>query len=62
MKKILLSIALLCSVSVYAQKNVLLESSFWQAKPTLEAVKAEVEKGANPAQFNQSSFDPVVMA
>ena len=62
MKKLLFSIALLWSVSVHAQKNTLLESSFWQSKPNVDAVKAEIEKGAKPAQFNQSSFDPVVLA
>lgn len=53
---------MLWSVSVYAQKNSLLEGSFWQTKPTVDAVKAEIEKGANPSQLNQSSFDPVVLA
>ncbi|RNL56128.1 ankyrin repeat domain-containing protein [Pedobacter jejuensis] len=62
MKKLLFAISLLWSISVQAQKNSLLESSFWQTKPDVNAVKAEIEKGANPAQFNPSSFDPVVMA
>jgi len=62
MKKLFFAITVLWSVSVQAQKNSLLESSFWQKKPDVTAVKAEIEKGANPAQFNQSSFDPVVLA
>ncbi|GGI25496.1 ankyrin repeat domain-containing protein [Pedobacter mendelii] len=62
MNKLLLAIALLWSISVQAQKNSLLESSFWQGKPDVNTVKAEIEKGANPAQFNPSSFDPVVLA
>ncbi|MFC4210414.1 ankyrin repeat domain-containing protein [Pedobacter lithocola] len=62
MKKLLFAIGLLFSISVQAQKNSLLEASFWQTKPDVNAVKAEIEKGANPAQFNPSSFDPVVMA
>lgn len=62
MKKLLFAIILIWSVSVQAQKNSLLESSFWQGKPNADVVKAEIEKGANPSQLNQSSFDPVVMA
>lgn len=58
-----LSIALVgVALSVQAQKNTLLEQSFWQGKPTADQVKAEVEKGNSPSQFNPSSFDPVVLA
>ncbi len=61
--KQLLSIALVgVALSVQAQKNTLLEQSFWQGKPTIDQVKAEVEKGNSPSQFNPSSFDPVVLA
>jgi len=62
MKKLLFAIALMWTISVHAQKNTLLESSFWQTKPTVDAVKSEIENGANPSQLNQSSFDPVVLA
>lgn len=61
--KQLLSLALVgVALSVQAQKNTLLEQSFWQGKPTADQVKAEVEKGNSPSQFNPSSFDPVVLA
>ena len=61
--KQLLSIALVgVALSVQAQKNTLLEQSFWQGKPTADQVKAEVEKGNSPSQLNPSSFDPVVLA
>jgi len=62
MKKILLAITMLWSVSTLAQKNSLLEQSFWQGKPDVNTVKAEIAKGANPSEFNRMSFDPVVMA
>jgi ankyrin repeat protein len=62
MKKLMLAFAVLCSVSVQAQKNMLLDQAFWQGKPDVNAVKAEIEKGANPSQLNPSSFDPVVLA
>ncbi|MFT3827864.1 MAG: ankyrin repeat domain-containing protein [Chitinophagaceae bacterium] len=42
--------------------NTLLDQSFWQNKPGVEAVKAEVAKGNDPAQLNGSAFDPVVLA
>ncbi len=60
---------MLLSTSTQAQRpagpqtnNPLLNASFWQEKPGLDAVKAAVEKGANPAEFNGNAFDPVVMA
>ncbi|SER65426.1 ankyrin repeat domain-containing protein [Pedobacter rhizosphaerae] len=62
MKKLLLALTVLWSVSAQAQKNTLLDQSFWQGKADVNAVKAEIEKGANPAQLNGMSFDPVVMA
>ncbi|MET0300431.1 MAG: ankyrin repeat domain-containing protein [Flavitalea sp.] len=61
--KYLLSGFLLISTGAFAQKkNVFLEQSFWQTKPTVEAVKAEIAKGNDPAELNPSNFDPVVMA
>lgn len=45
-----------------ANKNPLLDPSFWQAQPGVEAVKAEVAKGANPAELNPMAMDPVVLA
>ncbi|MEO5893162.1 MAG: ankyrin repeat domain-containing protein [Ferruginibacter sp.] len=43
-------------------KNLFLNQSFWQNKPGVEAVKAEVAKGSNPAEMNAMSMDPVVLA
>lgn len=64
MKKILLlmSCCLGLILHVSAQENILLQPSFWQAQPTVEQVKAEIAKGANPSEFNSRSFDPVVFA
>lgn len=62
MKKVAIALLLGISLSAQAQKNVLLEQSFWQAKPDVSTVKAEVEKGNSPSQFNANSFDPVVLA
>jgi len=62
MKKLLVAIFALFSIAVNAQQNTLLTPSFWQGKPDLAAIKAEVEKGSNPSQLNAASYDPVVMA
>ncbi|MFD2571571.1 ankyrin repeat domain-containing protein [Spirosoma soli] len=62
MKKLAIVIFTFIAFSAQAQKNVLLESSFWQTKPDVNQVKAEVEKGSNPSQLNPMGFDPVVMA
>lgn len=62
MKTIVIALLIGISLSAQAQKNVLLEQSFWQGKPDMAQVKAEVEKGNSPSQFNPNSFDPVVMA
>ena len=61
MRSLLPAIFSLCFIAAQAQ-NTLLESTFWQKMPDVSAVKAEVEKGNNPAEFNRSSFDPVVLA
>lgn len=44
------------------EQNLLLNQSFWQAKPGTEALKAAVTKGADPAEMNAMSMGPVVMA
>lgn len=62
MKKLFVALLVGISLSAQAQKNVLLESSFWQGKPDVSLVKAEIEKGSSPSQFNSNSFDPVVLA
>ena len=62
MKKLLVAILAILSITAQAQQNVLLEQSFWKSSPDVNAVKAEIEKGANPSQFNGNLFDPVVLA
>lgn len=62
MKKLILCLILFISLSGYAQKNTLLNASFWQSKPTADQVKAEVEKGNSSSESNAGAFDPVVMA
>ena len=62
--KRLFVLAVLAVASTYAcaQQNILLEQSFWKNSPDVNAVKSEIEKGSNPAQFNGATFDPVVLA
>ncbi len=63
MKKIIITAAIaLFSLVAKAQKNTLLDQSFWRNQPDIATVKAEVEKGNNPSQANQMNMDPVVLA
>ncbi len=48
--------------SLFAQKNILLERSFWKSHPDLEMVESAIEKGANPSEFNSNAFDPTSYA
>lgn len=63
MKKVLITLLTLSAFAANAQQtNTLLDQSFWQNSPDVNAVKAEVAKGSNPSQLNAMSMDPVVMA
>jgi ankyrin repeat protein len=62
MKKLLIAVSAFFSFAAHAQQNVLLDQSFWKNSPDVASVKAEIEKGSNPAQFNGNLFDPVVLA
>ncbi|PJJ83528.1 ankyrin repeat domain-containing protein [Mucilaginibacter auburnensis] len=62
MKKLLIALLALGTLSAKAQQNTLLQAAFWQGAPTVDVVKAEVAKGNSPSQFNGNSFDPVVLA
>ena len=63
MKKLLIAgFSLLLSVAVQAQQNRLLEASFWQGRPDVEAVKAEIAKGSDPSAFNSGHYDPASLA
>lgn len=72
MKSVLLTIFSCLSILSFAQpgqgpeatqiKNTLLTPAFWQGKPGVEVVRAEIAKGNNPSELNSASYDPVVMA
>ncbi len=65
MKKIIfVFISVLLSGSTFAQfgrqersKNPLLNADFWEANPSLTAVKAEITKGNDPGEKNRMQFD-----
>jgi len=62
-KTFTLAFALLTPFFVSAQqKNTLLEQSFWKKYPDAATVQAEIAKGNNPTEYNDRSFDPVVLA
>ncbi len=48
--------------AVATNKNVLLDPTFWQNKPTVNDVKVAVAKGNTPAELNAMAMDPVVLA
>lgn len=50
------------SMSAQKARNTLLEQSFWATKPTLEAVKAEVQRGHSPAESNSRAMDVATIA
>lgn len=62
MKRLLAILFVGASLFTQAQNNTLLDQAFWKTNPDLATVKAAVEKGNNPSEFNRSSFDPVVLA
>lgn len=63
MKKALLALLTLATVPAGAQqKNIFLDQAFWKTSPSVEAIKAEIAKGNDPAALNGSAFDGVVYA
>lgn len=63
MKRIFIAASLaFFSFAASAQRNTLLDQSFWRNQPNAEAVKAEVAKGSNPSELNRQAMDPVVLA
>ncbi|MBB1192309.1 ankyrin repeat domain-containing protein [Flavobacterium sp. SOK18b] len=61
--KLFVSLAFVTTLLVSAQqKNTLLESTFWKTKPDVNTVKAEIEKGNDPAGQTANAFDVTVMA
>lgn len=62
MKKIILAILTIASLSAQAQKNTFFDQAFWKGNTDLASIKAEIAKGSNPSELNASSFDAVVYA
>lgn len=48
--------------SLLAQDNELLKRDFWKGQPDLQTIQALVEKGHDPKELNENSFDPMVYA
>lgn len=62
MKKITMIISIAFSViQVYAQTNALISREFWQAKPDLNAVKAQLDKGFSYKDVKGMN-DPIALA
>ena len=64
MKKVLLAVAVVFSLNMAnaQQKNILLQTDFWKKNPDVEAVKAEIAKGNDPAQLDMRQMDPTSLA
>ncbi|MEO5685639.1 MAG: ankyrin repeat domain-containing protein [Chitinophagaceae bacterium] len=62
MKQFVFALFAFMSFAAQAQQNVFLDPSFWKNNPDLAMVKAEIEKGSDPAASNRMSFDAVVYA
>ncbi|WP_025763305.1 ankyrin repeat domain-containing protein [Dyadobacter tibetensis] len=62
MRRFLYTICAFSWFTVQAQQNLLLEQSFWKNSPDVATVKSAIEKGNDPAAFNDNSFDATVMA
>ncbi|MBE7170819.1 MAG: ankyrin repeat domain-containing protein [Williamsia sp.] len=62
MKLFFLAALTLATFGLRAQKNTLLDPAFWRENPSVEAIRAEISKGSNPAESNAMGFDPVVYA
>jgi len=62
MKTILCTLFLVGIINVNAQKNVFLESSFWNENTTVEIVENEIKKGNSPTEFSAFNFDATAYA
>ena len=63
MKLIYNAILFLFLNTVFAQEsNIFLARDFWQTSPTINQVKAEIEKGNSPTEKNANAFDATVYA
>lgn len=61
-KYFVLFLGLSFGASSLMAQNRLLDKDFWQSKPNLEAVKAEIAKGNNPTEANNFGFDAATQA
>lgn len=62
MKTILCTLILMGIINVNAQKNVFLESSFWNENTTIDKVEKEIKKGNSPTEFSAFNFDATANA
>ena len=62
MKKQLLFLSLFSIIQINAQENVFWNRAFWDAKPTIALIDAQIKAGNDIAAKNANSFDAVVYA
>ena len=59
---ILILTLFLASGQLMAQENVLLSRSYWKDRPGLDQVRADIEKGNDPAELDGNAFDATTWA
>lgn len=62
MKNIIFALFILAATLLNAQDNVFLNRGYWAKNPTVETVKADVEKGNDPTVMNYNGFDATTFA
>lgn len=62
MKNLFLVAIALLSLTAQAQKNTLLERSFWKTNPSIATIEAEIKNGNSPTEANTNGFDATTLA
>lgn len=62
MKSILTTYILFASFFSFAQDNPFTDRNYWSENPSLKTIKADMAKGHDISELNQSSFDAVTWA
>lgn len=61
-KNLVSALILVLSLQSFAQDNMFLSRDFWNSKPSIEDVDAQIKVGNDVAQANSNNFDAVVYA
>ncbi|WP_411274829.1 ankyrin repeat domain-containing protein [Daejeonella sp.] len=62
MKYLFTALIALGSIGATAQTNIFLDRGYWKTAPSVASIQELIQKGNNPAELNNASYDPVVFA